>query len=90
VSFVVVTRHRGDVEEQARAALGVLAARPGYVRGRLLRAAEDPTVWLLLTEWENLGSWRRALSGHEVKMVATPLLATAAEEVSGFDVVADV
>jgi quinol monooxygenase YgiN len=36
---------------QAKAALASFAARPGYVRGRIGRAADDPTAWVLTTEW---------------------------------------
>ena len=80
----------GDFPQRARAALGALAGRPGYLRGTLGRSADDPAAWVLVTEWENVGSYRRALSAFEVKLYATPLLATALDLPSGFETLLDV
>ena len=71
--------------EEAHAALGVLAARPGYRSGQLARAYDDPAVWCLVTEWESVGAYRRALGAYEVKMTATPLLGRALPEASAFE-----
>ena len=71
--------------ERARAALRVLAECPGYVRGNAARATDDPTRWVLVTEWLNVGSYRRALGGYEVKLYATPLFAQAIDEPSAFE-----
>ena len=79
-----------DFEARAQAALGALAARPGYLRGTLGRSTDDPDAWLLLTEWENVGSYRRALGGYEVKLHATPLLASALDLPGGFEALLDV
>lgn len=79
-----------DASEQfladAQAALTAFAARPGYVRGRVGRAADDPTAWVLTTEWEGIGAYRRSLSGYDVKVAAAPLLARARPEPSAFEV----
>ncbi len=79
-----------DFVQRARTALGVLAARPGYLRGTLGRCVDDPAAWLLLTEWENIGSYRRALGNYDVKLHATPLLATALDLPGGFEPLLDV
>jgi hypothetical protein len=79
-----------DFAERARAALGALAAQPGYLRGTLGRSTDDPTAWLLLTEWANVGSYRRALGNYEVKVHATPLLASARDVPGGFESLLDV
>lgn len=71
--------------ERADAALRALSARDGFVRARLGRAADDPRCWCLVTEWESVGAYRRALSAYEVKLHATPLLATARDEASAFE-----
>ena len=78
--MLVVTRYRagggvsdqgvGGVEdtdflERARAALDALAARPGFRSGRIGRAADDPSYWIMAIEWENVGAYRRALSAYE-------------------------
>ena len=79
-----------DFAERAHRALEVLAQRPGYLRGTLGRATDDPQVWVLLSEWENVGSYRRALGSYEVKMHATPLLAEADLVASAFEPLLDV
>lgn len=71
---------------RARRAIEVLAARPGFRSARLGRAADDPAAWVLVTEWEHVGAWRRALSSYEVKLEASPLLGQAADEPSAFEV----
>jgi hypothetical protein len=79
-----------DFADRARAALAALAARPGYVRGTLGRSTDAPDAWVLLTEWENVGSYRRALGNYEVKLHATPLLASALDVPGGFEPLLDV
>lgn len=79
-----------DFQARAAAALAALAARPGYVRGTLARSTDDPDAWLLLTEWVDVGSYRRALGNYEVKLHATPLLATALDLPGGFEALVDV
>lgn len=72
--------------ELARVALAALAARPGFRRGHAGRAVDDPAQWVLVTEWDGVGAYRRALSAYEVKMAATPLLAQARDEDGAFEV----
>lgn len=74
---------------QARAALGAFAARPGYLRGRVGRAVDDATVWLVSTEWDSVASYRRSLSDFEVKVHGVSLLARAREQVCAFETLAD-
>jgi quinol monooxygenase YgiN len=74
---------RHDVER----AHEVLAERPGYVSGRIGRNLDDPTLWTLVTTWENVGAYRRALSSYDVKLHAVPLLSRAIDESSAYEVV---
>ncbi|MEH0936929.1 antibiotic biosynthesis monooxygenase family protein [Micromonospora psammae] len=73
---------------RAHAALAALAARPGYLRGELLRALDDPGHWCLVTEWESVGAYRRALGGFDVKIAAVPLLAESVDEPSAYETLA--
>jgi heme-degrading monooxygenase HmoA len=75
---------------EARHALDTLAQRPGFVRGRLGRAADEPSSWALVTEWDSVGSYRRGLSAYDVKLATAPLLALAVNEPSAYEVVAGV
>jgi hypothetical protein len=91
--MIALTQFRGpgpEFAEQARTALSALAARPGYLRGSLGRSTDDPDAWLLITEWENVGSYRRALGDYQVKLHATPLLATALDLPGGYETLLDV
>src|SRR5690606_12737407 len=63
---IVITRHTVATEDSeefvahAKAALDVLSQRPGYRRGSLARAVDDPTLWTVVTEWDGPGYYRRA------------------------------
>lgn len=75
-------RFRADAER----ALAALASRPGYRSGRVGRAVEDPTAWVVQSEWVGVGAYRRALSAYEVKVWAAPLLGLARDEPSAYEV----
>jgi quinol monooxygenase YgiN len=72
-------------QQEAEQALRLLAERPGFVRGSLGRATDDAGSWLLLTEWESVGAYRRGLGGYQVKLRATPLLSQALDQPSAFE-----
>jgi heme oxygenase (mycobilin-producing) len=72
-------------QQEAEQALRLLAERPGFVRGSLGRATDDPGSWLLMTEWESVGAYRRGLGGYQVKLIATPLLSQALDQPSAFE-----
>ncbi|MFS8479751.1 MAG: antibiotic biosynthesis monooxygenase [Micromonosporaceae bacterium] len=92
--MLVVSRFRvdparaDDFTVRAHTALAALAARPGYRSGRFGRSLDEPEYWCLVTEWESVGTYRRALSAYEVKLNATPLLAEAVDEPSAYEVLA--
>nr|WP_228532654.1 antibiotic biosynthesis monooxygenase family protein [Micromonospora sp. ANENR4] len=86
--FVVEAETVDEFTREAHAALAALAARPGYLRGELLRALDDPDHWLLVTEWESVGAYRRALGGFDVKVTAVPLLARSVDEPSAYETLA--
>ena len=91
--MLVVTRFSApgpDFLDLAGAALEAFAGRPGFVRGRVGRAADDPSVWVLTTEWDGVGSYRRSLGAYEVKVHAAPLLAQGHDEPSAFEVLREV
>ena len=68
--------------ERARAAL---AARPGHLDSRIGRNVDDPTLWVLTSTWENVGTYRRALSAYDVKVHAVPVLYRALDEPSAYE-----
>lgn len=72
---------RADLER----ALAVLSSRAGFEDGQLGRNLDDPTLWVMVTRWKDVGSYRRALSSYEVKMDAVQTLSRAIEEPSAFE-----
>jgi quinol monooxygenase YgiN len=94
VGWVLVVNRFRVAEEDAEAfrlelmaAHEALAKRPGYVDGTVGRNVDDPSLWMLHTRWENVGSYRRALSSYDVKLNAVPLLSRAVDEPSAYEIV---
>jgi quinol monooxygenase YgiN len=79
-----------DFAERAQQALTALAARPGYLRGTLGRSTDDASAWVLLTEWENVGSYRRALSSYDVRMASGMLMGAVVNEPTAYEEVEEV
>ena len=90
--MLVTTRFRiseadgADFLVEAQRALEALAARPGFRQGRVGRAVEDPEAWVVHSEWDGVGAYRRALSAYDVKVYAAPLLGRAIAEASAYEV----
>jgi hypothetical protein len=72
---------RGELES----ALEVLSQQRGYADGRLGRNVDDPELWVMVTRWDDVGSYRRALSSYDVKVGAVPLLSRAVDEPSAYE-----
>ena len=60
--------------------IGALSGRPGFRDAELGRAADDPGLWALLTRWDGVGAYRRALSAAEVKITGAPVWLHAVDE----------
>lgn len=84
--FVVAEADGAAFGERVQATLAAFAACPGFVRARGGRAADDPRAWCLVTEWESVGAYRRALSRYDVKVYATPMLAEALDEPGAYEI----
>ena len=72
---------RDDLERARQA----LAERPGHLDSRVGRNVDDPTLWTLVSTWEHVGAYRRALSAYDVKLYAVPVLSRAIEEPSAYE-----
>jgi len=75
--------------ELVATAVEALASRPGHQSSRLARALDDVTVWTLVSEWESVGAYRRALSNPDVRMASAPLMGTVADEPTAYEVLWD-
>jgi quinol monooxygenase YgiN len=63
----------------------VLAEAAGLVGGEVGQNLDEPTLWVLTTRWENVGSYRRALSSTRAKLEAIPILARAIDEAGAYE-----
>lgn len=95
MALVVVTRYvvpepDGAVfAEQAREALDALRGQPGCRRGHVGRSMDEPDRWLLQTEWDTVGGYRRALSSYDVKVRAVPVMYHAIDEPTAYEVLVE-
>jgi heme oxygenase (mycobilin-producing) len=85
ISVTHFTAADSDFRRHAQDALTALAQCPGFVRGSIGRSTDDTNAWVLVTEWDDIGSYRRALGDSDVKMRATPLLADAVDMPASFE-----
>lgn len=92
-ALLVVSHYRvpGGQREQflrdADRAVDALAAQPGLVCASIGQATDEADLFVIRTEWSGVGAYRRALSAYDVKLHAVPLLSTAVDASSAFEVV---
>ncbi len=86
--MIVVTEHRAGDEflEPARALLDVLAVADGFESGEVGRSPDEPDVWIVSTRWRDVGSMRRGFGSFDAKVAAAPVMLSAADRVSAFEV----
>jgi quinol monooxygenase YgiN len=95
VPLVVVTRYvvpepdATTFRGRALEALDALRAQPGCRRGHLGRSIDEPERWLLQTEWDTTGAYRRALSSYDVKLRAVPVMYHALDEPTAYEALAE-
>ncbi len=91
MALVVVTRYvvpeaeQATFHDRAREALDALRGQPGCRRGHVGRSMDDPARWLLQTEWDTAGAYRRGLSSYDVKVRAVPVMYHAIDEPTAYE-----
>ena len=83
--FSVPLAQSQEFADQLEVAKDALSQREGFIDAELGQNLDDPTLWVLMTQWKNVGSYRRALSSLEVKMLAVPVLAQALDEPGAYE-----
>jgi quinol monooxygenase YgiN len=92
-SLLVVSRFRVDPQGRAAfqhaagEALEALTAQPGCRAASLGQSTDDPHLLVIRSEWDGVGAYRRALSAFDVKVRAVPLLSSAIDEPSAYELV---
>lgn len=87
--FTVPEGDAPEFRQRVEAAVAALAARPGHLGSRLVRALDDPSAWVLVAEWESVGAYRRALGNAEVRMASAPLMGATRDEPTSYEVLWD-
>ena len=85
IRFRVAEGDQAVFETRLVAAVEVLSRQRGFVAARAGRNADDPELLALTMEWQNIGSYRRALSPYDVKLAAVPLLSEAIDEPTAYE-----
>ena len=70
----------------AKTAFEALASCAGFIDGEYGQNLDESTLWAIVTRWENVGSYRRALSAMRTKLEAIPLLARAIDEPGAYEI----
>lgn len=74
-----------DFRSELETVKAVLGEATGFKSATVGQNLDDPTLWVLTTEWENVGSYRRALSSTRAKLEAIPVLARAIDEPGAYE-----
>ena len=86
--MLVVNRFRVADEDafcaNLAAATAALGERPGFLGAEHGRNLDEPDLWVLVTTWANVGSYRRALSAYDVKVALAPLMTDLLHEPSAY------
>lgn len=91
MTLLVLTRYEVEPDGQesfrlrARDALAALTAQPGCRAGQVARALDDPRRWVVQTEWDTVGAYRRALGSYDVKVRAVPLMYSQIDEATAYE-----
>ena len=76
-------------KQEAKQAMNVLQERPGFVAGSIFHNADSPERYLIKTDWNDVGSYRRALGSMEAKIGVWPFLADMRDEPTAFELLTD-
>ena len=83
--FRVAEHAQEDFRARLDAAVATLAACRGFVGADAGRNVDEPDLWVLVSRWADVGSYRRALSSYDVKAGVVPLLSEAIDEPSAYE-----
>jgi quinol monooxygenase YgiN len=83
--FEVALSDSTDFRAELEAVKAVLSEAVGFVGARVGQNLDEPKLWVLTSEWENVGSYRRALSSTRAKLEAIPVLARAIDEPGAYE-----
>ena len=83
--FDIPLASAADFRAELEGVRDVLGEAAGFIGGEVGQNLDEPTLWVLTTRWENVGSYRRALSSTRAKLEAIPVLARAIDEAGAYE-----
>jgi quinol monooxygenase YgiN len=83
--FTVPQRERTAFLGQARAGVDLLRSRAGCLGVEVLQSVDHAEEILITTRWQDMGSYRKAMSAYEIKEKVIPFLSQARDEDSTFE-----
>jgi hypothetical protein len=69
----------------AKAALVILQTQQGFIRANIIHSADESQIYVVQTDWSDVGSYRRALGSMEAKIGVWPFLAEMKDEPTAFE-----
>lgn len=77
-----------DADDQLLTDLEAVAefwrSKPGNVAVHVLRNVDESGLLALVSQWEDIGSYRRAFNGYDAKMLLTPVMLRTIDEPSAY------
>ena len=71
-------------EPAAASVVAHFAASAGCLDARLVQNLDDTDLWAIVSDWADVGSYRRAFNGTPAKLLLVPLLSQAIDEPSAY------
>ncbi|MFZ0531199.1 MAG: antibiotic biosynthesis monooxygenase [Propionicimonas sp.] len=68
----------------AEAVVAHFSGSSGCLDARLLQNLDEPRLWAIVTDWVDVGSYRRSFNGTGAKLLLVPLLSQAIDEPSAY------
>jgi hypothetical protein len=78
---------RSDFLVQARVAVELLRTRAGCLGIDVFQSVDSVGEMLITTRWQDMGSYRKAMSAYEVKESVIPFFSQARDEYSTFETI---
>ncbi len=69
----------------ARDALEILQRHSGFISANIFHSADEPQHYLVQSDWQDVGSYRRAMGSMDSKLGVWPFLADVQDEVTAFE-----
>lgn len=82
--FQVAAAQSARFRADAEAAVAQFVASVGCLDAQLVRNLDQPDLWAIVSQWREVGDYRRAFHGTEAKLALIPLLSMAIDEPSAY------